>query len=266
MRAHGDQKTYRNLYSQLGQQGRGFPTKTAFVERLRQLGQEIGASTAIEFGCGMGCESTLLQKLTGWSVTATDASQEMLNNLSASVRGQVVDVRDPTAFSRQECDLAFCSFLVHLLSEEEKLQFYKYVYGTLASMGIFVILTASKTDLRRRRVSYYFPSALALDMHRYLSVRKNEALLRQAGFSYTSYEQISMPEMHTEDELLMFEDKVCSIVRLLSDEEYRAGMVRLKKDIQNKHYEFSRAHPTGRKWYRTLIIAQKPHQPFKDWK
>lgn len=256
MRDYRNQETYRHLYSQLGQQGRRFPIKTAFVERLRRLGQEIGASTAIEFGCGIGRESSSLQRLTGWSVTATDASQDMLSNLPSSIRGLVVDVRIPTTFPRQEFDLAFCSFLVHLLSEEEKLQFYKCAHRTLTPRGIFVILTASETDLRRRRVSYYFPSAFALDMHRYLSIEKNQAFLREAGFSHTAFERVSMPEIKAEDELSIFEDRACSILHLLSDEEYKAGMAKLKEDDLKKRPAFAQTQ-SGREWHRTLIIARK---------
>ena len=51
---------YTCLYSELGGQGAAWPPKTELIKRLVQLGNEIGATRAIEFGCGMGQDAIAL--------------------------------------------------------------------------------------------------------------------------------------------------------------------------------------------------------------
>ncbi len=247
---------YTNLYSEQGKQGTAWPAKTELIRRLVELGNEIGTTRAIEFGCGMGQDAMALYNATGWLVSATDASSEMLSNVSHQIDVFVLEVTDPEAYPVAAYDLGFGSFIVHLLNGAEKLVFHRGVFKALRPGGIFVLLTASEEDLRRRRITYYFPSALAIDRKRYLTINENQMLLCEAGFSEICSEPVLMGKMVSGRELTMFEERTCSILRLIPDAEYRRGMARLRDDLLREKEALDEQTP-DHEWKRTLLIARK---------
>ena len=245
---------YGNLYSELANRQTTWPAKHEFIKRLAKLGEEIDASKAIEFGCGRGQDALALKDATGWFISATDASADMVRTVPRVLDTFILDVSSAVDVPNNYYDIAFCSFLVHLLTTEEKLLFYQKARQTLRAGGIFVILTASEEDLRHRRITRYFPSALEIDRTRYLTIEENGSLLKSAGFPVIQSERIAMGIMKASVELEIFEQRTSSILRLLSHDEFETGMKRLKNDLPE--VTSSAGNASGTPWWRTLIISR----------
>jgi SAM-dependent methyltransferase len=244
-------RIYSHLYAVLGKRGIAQPAKTHFIERLVQLGNSISASRAIEFGCGLGQDALALARTTGWFVSATDISLEMIKNVSGEIDSFSLDITDPGAFSHASYHIGFSAFVAHLLVRSEKLVFYRGAHDSLTANGIFVLLTASEDQLEERRINRYFPSALSIDRKRYLSIEENKSILRTAGFSDITSESVSMGKVSSLSNLTKYAQQACSVLRLIPESEFISGMKRLRE-------EAARTKDSGvRSWSRTLLIARK---------
>lgn len=227
-----------------------WPAKRALVQRLAQIGQEIGARSAIEFGGGSGEDAALLRQLTGWPVALSDVDAGLLRAADPELEAFVLDVSNAATYPRRRLDLGFCSFLVHLLSRGGKKTFYREAHRILSVPGALVILTASEQDLLRRKTNTFFPSSFRVDIQRYLPVTQNQQMLLRAGFVSVSHEAIRMDVASAEAHWRLFRDRTASILRLVPDLEYHRGMTELERQLAS-------GEPMSDDWSRTLLIARK---------
>jgi SAM-dependent methyltransferase len=231
-----------------------FPPKEAFVEKIISVASRSLVKKAVEFGCGRGVEAQLLAELTGWDILATDASTEVLQAVSEKLVTQKLDVTLPFSDWLRDFDVAYCSFVVHLLSNEGKRQFFENCFHCLAKDGIFLCLTASEEDLQRRFLASYFPSALIIDYKRYSTVHDNEMMLRMAGFSNVFHERILLGVVNIPDSMEFYHKRLSSILRLIPKEEYEAGIRKMELDLQCSKMN---GQIQMREWWRTLLVAKR---------
>ena len=228
-----------------------FLPKTALVEKIISLGNEINAGRVIDLGCGQGVDAIYLQQRTGWFVVGVDNSMEKLGRVSNKISKCNWDVTTPISAELTQYDIGYASFLVHLLSAHQKSMFYRNCATLIRPGGIFVCLTASVEDLKRRTIAQYFPSALGIDLKRYKSVEWNCLKLRSVGFDKIFTESITLGGSNRNVNINYYRDKRFSILNLISENEFTKGLGQMIYDHGQKQLK----HPSV--WARTLIIAKR---------
>src|SRR5258708_2995700 len=175
---------YKRLYNRLAITGVTATGRAGWIQRLREVGTSVGCRQAIEFGCGTGGDGEAVVGSRGWDFIGVDIANVALAVMPDRLQRICADVTtmDPVVLGVNRYDLAYCAFLVHLLTASEKANFYWLVSQVLRPGGIFMCLTASEEGLRNRRITRYFPSAYTFDIKRDLPIQTNVAMLVSAGF------------------------------------------------------------------------------------
>jgi len=227
--------------------------KKHFVNRIIALGPKgAQAIRAIEFGSGHGVDAELLSDRPGWDVLATDSSSEMLESVPTGIARRRLDVTQPIPVGISGFDIAYCSFLLHLIPEGKRPTFLCNVLEVLRPGGLFVCLTASHSDLERRVYAPFFPSALGIDAKRYGSVQENLRAMEQAGFRKSYSERIYLGEIDVGSNLRFYRERHSSVLRLIPEEEFSKGLAELEAMLLR-----NRVDGVKPKWWRTLLIAEK---------
>lgn len=246
---------YHEFYQNYARTRTHFPPKGPFLEKIVRIGCKIKARRVIDFGCGFGTEAGEIRARTGWQVIGVDYSPEMLANVPKGVLPVLADVGKPGIGLRPCFDLAYCSFLVHLLSNEEKVTFYANVARILNRGGAFVVLTASYEDLKRRFFSKYFPSALEIDKERYRPIKENINMILDSGFREVYSDNIILGTVNFFKDISFYEQRQSSVLRLIPEEEFEVGIIKMRQDLS--HANPSDTRWSARRWQRTIIVAKR---------
>lgn len=250
---------YRSLYRQNASSHHGRVRKAGWIEAVRSAGEAINCRHALEFGCGVGEDAAELLTRTTWRITGVDFAPEALDRAPAGMTRLLADVRElrPDHVPGAPFDLIYCAFLVHLLETSEKLSFFKLVADLLTNRGVFLCLTASEDDLRRRQIGRHFPSALELDLRRYLPTGQIVEMLRIAGLKNVAVAPVHLADIYAPDCLRWLEARANSIFTVLPKDEVARGVESLRHEVET---ELGRGHdlePRSRPWIRTMISASR---------
>lgn len=241
---------YQYLYQKLAPSHETAMRKTAFVEAVADVCQRTGARTAIEFGCGRGLDAAALLALIPIRILATDNVNGMLQAVPQHVERRYLDVRATSLQAPGYFDVSYCANLVHLLSTDEKSTFYQNAWSLTKPAGAFLCLTASLEQLRNRFLSAYFPSAYDIDAQRYLSIERNIAMMKVAGFTRFERRVLALGVRDVGDDVSYLCGRTCSIVHLLQTDEVELGLAQMAIDTK----KLSKSKRT-REWKRTLVVA-----------
>ena len=204
-------------------------------------------STIVEIGCGTGNYVVALSKeLPEYSYKAFDISEEML--IVAKARSDVIK------FSNGNADVAFpypdnsidFSFSVDVIHHIENLKtFFQEVERTLKPDGIFILVTDSEDNIRKRSLSKYFPNILEIEMKRYPTIKELNKISKTLGLMLLEINKAEGLTDLDDNFVSKLERKCASSMRLIPDEKHKEGMERIREGKKK-----------GEKWFSSYSVLK----------
>jgi ubiquinone/menaquinone biosynthesis C-methylase UbiE len=186
-----------------------------------------------------------------------DSSAEMLerarekdrNGRVTWVEGDVeyLDMIDP-----ESCDCALMSLMMHHVHDH--LTTFQGVYRILRPGGVLLIRQGTLEQIMNDVTHRFFPETVSIDLARTPLRCQIESWLRRAGFEDMGSELVKQTSYPSDEWLLKgLRLRVCSALRMISDEAFAAGIRRLEEYLSD--------HPEDdslRQDLFTLFSARRP--------
>jgi len=226
-------------------------TRHAFQWVLDPLTKEAESqtkgSTIVEIGCGTGNYIVALSKeLPEYSYKAFDISEEML--IVAKARSDVIEFSSGNAdvsfpYPANSIDFLFSVDVIHHI--ENLKTFFQEVGRTLKPEGLFILVTDSEENIRKRSLSKYFPDILEIELKRYPTIKVLNKIAKALG--------LELMEINKAEGLTDLDDnfvsklarKCASSMRLIPDGKHKEGMERIREGQIN-----------GEKWISSYSVLK----------
>jgi cyclopropane fatty-acyl-phospholipid synthase-like methyltransferase len=224
--------------------------KPQFVEYLQRIVSP--GSAVLDVGCGIGVDSERLATEMLAHVTGFDSSAECV--LRANQRGVsavIADWDEPWPFV-QCFDLVLAAFVIHHVSNLP--EFFSRCAAVLKSGGRVAVLTASHDDIERRFLTKYFPASARADIARYPSVDELKRSMSAVHLVKIKVHSVVVRRETVSPEYLhVVRERLWSSLRLISDEEFQAGLIEFDRAVAEWEREGRFPEWENRK---TLILAE----------
>ena len=203
-------------------------------EIAKGLADLAGASsdaTVLDIGCGTGAASVAFHQLTGAAVWGVDKSAEMLRYARQKSRA-VKFVRADAhrlPFGDEKFDFAYALLVLHHL--EDVPVFLRELHRVMRN-GTVAILTCSHDWIERHPMNRFFPSFASIDLARFPRIDSVCQWLHDAGFVQIETRSIETASYAADMNYVnRVADKWVSTLQLLPEDEFRAGLERLRRTV-----------------------------------
>jgi SAM-dependent methyltransferase len=201
------------------------------VEHLASLVPEHGV--VAEIGCGTANHLRGVAELVPCTAVGLDPYARMLE-IAATAGGPVTYVQGRAndlsvlGIAPGGADLVFSVDMVHYLDDPSV--YAAQVWRYLRPGGYFCTATDSERIIRGRLpMTKYFPGTIPLELERHHAIDVLAGVLR--GVGYVEVDERVFGEEGTLSDATRFRDKANSVMHLLPDDEWRAGLARLEADL-----------------------------------
>lgn len=199
---------------------------------------------ALDLGCGTGRFSAMLARVFGAEVVGVDPSASMLQTARERVGEPLcrflVGAAESIPLETGTIDLVFMSMIYHHVRDWPRA--HVELRRVLRESGRVVIRTPLKEQLDRYFVLRFFPAARAVDEDRLPSGPALVAAMSAGGFELLHQSTVSHRTPETREEILKkVEMKSISALRLISEEDFRAGFAQLQRSLETMDAEVLRA-------------------------
>lgn len=228
-----------------------------WLERIAQRGRLAPGRRLVDLGCGTGRWTIPLAERTGCEAVGVDKSAGMLARAREKDQaGRVTwlegDVEYLDVVERESFDCALMSLMMHHI--DDHLTTFRGVYRILRLGGIFLIRQGTLEQILNDVTHRFFPETVSIDLARTPLRPQIEEWLRTAGFEDVEVERVKQTTYPSNDRLLKeLRLRVCSVLRLISDDAFEAGLRRFE--------DYLCEHPDDeslRQDLFTLFSARKP--------
>lgn len=225
-------------------------TRSTWPEVIEFFLKYIKSPNFLDAGCGTGNDLQLIYEKTGWLGSGCDGSLAMIAETKKKLPHADLRYAD---FDREfpfdkSFDTIYTHDVIHHLKSPEI--FFKNLYDHISHGGTLCIGCEFSEGLDKKFTSLYFPAALDIDRARYPSYEKIHTILQSLGFIDIEMVHINDEEPFTSELFAQAKTKSHSILRLLSQENFNAGLVRMTQD-----YESGKLKTATRNY--TLIAVRK---------
>lgn len=249
---------YNNLAEAYGKHRRLHPY---VLEALIEHGNVNRASRVLEVGCGTGNYIRAIADATGAICTGVDPSREMLrrartefgwpkDRANAAERPDVTFIEgraEDLPLADRQFDLVYSVDVIHHVENRDAAS--RELARVLKPGAAAMVVTESEADLRHRTPQItYFPDTIEVELKRYPPLADIEAELRAAGLTIGTEIAVSMPQEISD--IGPYRDRAFSSLHLIPDDAYRAGLERMRADLE-------RGPISGVRRY-TIVVARKP--------
>jgi len=227
-----------------------------WLNRLAELGGLGPGKRLLDLGCGTGRWTLLLVEKSGCEAVGVDNSPKMLEKARAKDKtGRITwllgEVYSPPV-PPESFDCALMSLMLHHL--DDPIAAFRAALAALRPGGILLIRQGTFEQILDDPAHRFFPEAVEIDRKRTPTAAQVEACLRQADFEDILTELVTMRTHNSpQDWLLEVEPRVCSVLRLISENSFQRGLALLREHIEK--------HPDD-PWLveepMTLFAARKP--------
>lgn len=224
--------------------------------KLAAEGQLGPGKRLIDLGCGTGRWTIPLAKRTGCDAVGVDSSPQMLRKArEKDVEGRVQWVEGDVERLRFEPDNFDCALMVLMVHHlKDHLGTFRGVYSILRPGGVFLIRQGTLEQILSDPLHRFFPEAVTVDRKRTPFRIEIESWLAQAGFDPVRVETFKQHTYATNMRMLEeFQKRVCSALRMIDEDAYKAGMARLTEHLR-RHIDDSSVRDS----LFTLFVARKP--------
>ncbi|MBS4196515.1 class I SAM-dependent methyltransferase [Lederbergia citri] len=162
-----------------------------------------------------------------------DASEEMLKK----AKGKVNEVSFTHGFAEEmpyksgTFDFISNNYAFHHFTKKD--QALDEIHRILVKNGIYKLHNIAIQDMPQWWVYHYFPSAYEEDRKRYWDKNLIFKELLKREFEVNLKIAYRMEEVKVADYLVYAENRDISVLTLISDEEYRVGLEKMKADVKN---------------------------------
>ena len=227
-----------------------------WIAKLAAEGRLSKGKRLIELGCGTGRWTIPLAERTGCEAVGLDSSAAMLEKARAKdSEGRVTWLEgdcESLALEPESFDCALMVLMMHHL--EDHLNTFQGVFRILKPGGVFLIRQGTLEDILGDPMHRFFPEAVTIDRRRTPFRSEIEYWLSQAGFDPVRAETLKQHTYATNMRMLEeIQKKVASVLRLMADEAYEAGVERLTAHLR-RHTDDA----TVRDSQFTLFVARRP--------
>jgi len=200
----------------------------------RALAALEGARRLLDVGCGTGRFAVLAAERLGARVWGVDRSAEMLREARARPGSARVGWRQADAtglpFKDGWFDAVHSHLVLHLIDDVPAAV--AEMRRVLAPGGRVVLGTFAPEHFREFFLNPYFPSIPAIDLARFPDPAQLSGRLGAAGFAEVGIERFDQPvTAAAADVLERVRGRYISTLRLVEEDEYRAGVARLDADV-----------------------------------
>ncbi len=208
-------------------------TRSTWPEVIEFFLKYIQTPAFLDAGCGTGNDLNHIYEKTGWVGSGCDGSLAMIAEAKKKLPN--ADVRQAN-FDRdfpftEIFDTIYTHDVIHHLNSPEV--FFKNIYEHLAPNGTLCIGSEFSEGLDKKFTSLYFPTALDIDKARYPSYGKIHSILTTLCFVDLEVVHIHDEEPFTEEIFAQAKTKSHSILRLLSERNFGAGITALTQAFES---------------------------------
>ncbi len=210
----------------------------AWISRIVEFGCIEKSSCVLDVGCGTGRFPLGILTLTKATIVSIDLSADMLKEAMKKAGAEKIFWVQADGhsfpFKNRHFDCVYMTLVLHHL--EDKTTGLQEVYRVLKKDGKCVIMTQSHSKIRRHIISN-FPRISAIDLKRFPSIPSTMDLMVKIGFTKVQTCRIQRDEgvIPLEEYLNSVRNKYISTLTLLTEEEFRKGMVIFEKRIKEKY-------------------------------
>ena len=211
------------------------------IQRLIRALPSRPNTCVLDIGCGTGNYTDLLQKRTQAQVYGLEPSEGMLEKARQKNREITFKVgqADNIPFDDNFFHLVYMTDVIHHIPDIDAM--FAEIWRVLRSPdpesgtsgGKGCIVTQSHQQIEERPIAQYFPDTVEVDKARYPYIPDIIQAASVQGFADIKSE--ILPEETREldaDYLELVRKKGYSMLHLISDEEYQAGLVKLERAIR----------------------------------
>lgn len=210
----------------------------------------------VDLGCGTGRWTIPLAERTGCEAVGVDNSEAMLEKARAKDAGGRVQwmLGDVEQLELQpgSFDCALMCLMMHHL--EDHAGTFRGVLRILRPGGVFLIRQGTLEQIINDPIHRFFPEALTIDRRRTPLRPEIEWWLTEAGFDPVRVETFNQHTYSSNMRMLKeIEERVASVLRMLDEDAFAAGVKRLKAHLR-RHTD----DPSLRDTLFTLFVSRKP--------
>jgi ubiquinone/menaquinone biosynthesis C-methylase UbiE len=230
-----------------------------WFEKIAEAGQLGPGKRLIDLGCGTGRWTIPLAERTGCEAVGVDNSPGMLakareKDSDGRVTWLEADVEYLDTVERESFDCALMSLIMHHVHDH--LTTFRGVYRILRLGGVVLVRQGTLEQILNDVSHRFFPETVSIDLARTPLRSQVEGWLGRAGFEDVQAELVKQTSYPSNDRLLSaLRLRVCSALRMISDEAFEAGLRRVEEYVEE--------HPDDesiRQDLFTLFSARKPDE------
>ena len=212
--------------------------READIELIKKFEKEIEFNEnmlILDFGCGTGNYTNLLQEITGAKVFGVEPSAGMRQKALAKNEDLIIKAgnHEDIPFDDNFFDFIYMTDVIHHVPKLN--QMFKEFKRVLKNEGLVCIETESHQQIDERFYVKYFPGTAEVDKKRYPSLDEIVQTAADNEFSFFKNGLIGGQNKRRVDQafLKLVENKGYSMFHLISEDEYKNGLIRLKEDLHN---------------------------------
>jgi ubiquinone/menaquinone biosynthesis C-methylase UbiE len=215
-------------------------------------GSHLGPGDAVlEIGCGTANYLTALVAETGATGYGIDPAEGMLAEARSDPSRANLDLQIAPAEALPFADgafrFAFSVDVVHHIGDRAAAA--REAFRVLAPGGRLCMVTDSHDDITNRiPLASHFPETVPHDLARYPGMETVQGELQGAGFAEIGFARVAYAYPLTN--LTPYRERAYSVLRLLPEDAFAAGMARLERDLADGPIPACSVY--------TLIWATKP--------
>ncbi|MBI2422864.1 MAG: class I SAM-dependent methyltransferase [Candidatus Hydrogenedentes bacterium] len=201
---------------------------------LLMLLNEARATSVLEVGAGTGNNTQAIVQDHPCQLTALERSAGMLAQGRSKLAGVQWVQGDAMAlpFSAGRFDFAYATYVLHHLSDLDA--FFREVRRVLRN-GIAAFVTLPRHFILAHPMNAYFPSFSVVDGARFQHEDAVAASMQRAGFSHVTQSlHHDAPRIIDQAYAEKVAGKFISTYALLPEDEFQAGLARLRNEIAGK--------------------------------
>lgn len=222
------------------------------VAHLIREGGLSNTSVVLDIGCGTGNYADQLQRATAAQVYGLDASAGMLDKARQKNPHLILQLGDAEqlSFEADTFDFVYMTDVIHHIPHIDAL--FAGISRVLKSGGKVCIVTQSHDQIENRPITRFFPATAEIDKARYPDIPAIIAAAVGQRLSFITAETVNVgqPIVLGQSFLNLVKTKGYSMLSLMTDADYSAGLKQLKDQLQRGEIA---AHQAG----DTLVWFQK---------